>query len=221
MNKWKELILNVSTAALAICAVLAVGMRAKDMFRDDPMAPHSIDDAASYARDGHRMGAPRAIVQIVEFADYQCPFCQQSEPVLAALRERYPTQVEIVYRHFPIATHDSAVAAARAAECADSVGAFEVFHLHLMANAKAIGQKSWHWFAENAGVGKLSEFDSCVASSGTPAAVERDRVAGERLGVTATPTFLVNDVRFSGYIPLEQFDKLVRNAIDRAQPSIN
>lgn len=217
MNRFREWTLNAATAVLAMCALVAVTLRVRDALRPDPMKPTHIRGAEAYRLSGHRIGPVNAPVQVVEFADYQCPFCQQVDPVLIALRERYPDQVSIIYRHFPLAIHDSAAAAARVAECAAAVGDFDRFHHFLFANAKLIGHQPWHWFAQQAGVRDLDSFDKCVLEVRVFPSIQEDRVAGERLGVVATPTFLVNDTRLAGYLPLDDFDKLVSDAIKDAE----
>jgi protein-disulfide isomerase len=192
-------VLNAATVALALSALFAVGLRIREFLRPDPMAPKRIPDASSYSTVGHR-----------------CPFCQQVEPVLTALRQKYPNDLSITFRHFPLSSHDSAASAARVVECAGEVGDFEVMHHFLFANAKLIGHQRWHWFAAGAGVRDLRGFDRCIEGLVTFPAIERDRVDGERLGVVATPTFLVNNTRYAGYMPLESFEKIVTDAIQES-----
>jgi len=217
MGKRTEWLLNGATAVMALCALLLVGLRVKDLLKEDPLKPHRIADAASFARAGHRMGPADAAVTIVEFADYQCPYCQQAEGVLAAIRERYGDQVSIVYRHFPLFIHDSAVAAAHASECAATMGDFERFHHFLFANAKAIGREPWQWFAHGAGVADLAGFERCIETQAEFPAIQEDRAAAERLGIESTPIFLINDLQVSGYLPFPEFDSHVRNELDHSR----
>ncbi len=134
-------------------------------------------------------------------------------------RDHHPQDVRIVFRHYPLAIHDSAGAAARAAECAALEGDFEPFHHFLFANAKLIGQKDWLWFAREAGMTNIAAFGTCLKTQRDFPEIERDRAAGERLGVDGTPTFLVNDLKIPGFLELPECEGHVRDAIERARHS--
>lgn len=216
MGKWMNIVANTATTVIAVSALGVAGVRMRNALKPDPTRPHRIARSAEFAAEGHVMGPPGAAIKIVEFADYQCPFCQQAEPVLAAIRERYPHDVSIVFRHFPLVIHDSAIAAARAAECADQAGAFEAFHHMVMNNAKAIGRQPWGWFATHAGIADTATFNACVRTQVVFPTIERDRVAGAKLGVLATPTFLVNDLQVTGSIGIEELDHAVQEELARA-----
>ncbi len=217
MVKRTEWIVNIATIVIAACALFVTAVRAKEFFKDDPSKPHKIGNWAAFSAEGHVMGPEDALVKIVEFADYQCPFCQQAEPVLRAIRARYPRDVSIIYRHFPLSIHDSAVAAARASECAESVGSFEEFHRQIFAHADSIGHQSWEWFALNAGVSNMESFKNCLKTQVVFPAITRDSIAGEQLGVEATPTFLVNEIEITGFLSLPELDRHVRKALDQAR----
>jgi protein-disulfide isomerase len=199
---------------MAVCAVFMVGTRAREFFRADPSKPRRIDGAEVYAFYGHRMGPKDAKVQIVEFADYQCPFCRQADSVLTQLRARYPNSVSVVYRHYPLSIHDSAVASARVAECAAEAGKFEEMHHTLFRESDKIGKESWAWFAERAGLGGQADFDACIDSSRQFAAITRDVEAAKRLDINSTPTFLINTLRVTGFVELDQLIRYVEAEID-------
>lgn len=217
MGRRTDWILNGATTLVTICALALVGVRLRFALRPDPTKPQRIEDAASYSASGHSMGPPSAAVTIVEFADYQCPFCRKADRVLTAIRDRHPHDVRVVYRHYPLAIHDSAVAAARAAECASLAGKFEPFHHLLFANAESIGQNTWVWFAKEAGITDTAGFQSCIARADSFPQIAQDRADGERLGVEGTPTFLINDLRVPGAIDLTELDGYVRAALAAAK----
>lgn len=216
MSRHKEPLLTFLAVVATLAAVTAVGLRLAEMFRPDPSSPHRIAHAEKYATEGHLIGPPDAPVRIVEFADYQCPYCRQMQQVLDELRRRYPDQVSVIFRHYPLMIHDSSVAAARAAECASSLGGFLALHRTLFEFADSIGHRPWHWFAATAGIVDLDSFDHCLLQRGGMPQIDRDRSAGEELGIVATPTFLVNDLEVVGAAPIPDMDKYVRNALKRA-----
>lgn len=215
MVRWMNWVANAATAVIAAAALVVGGVRLRNALRPDPAKPHRVAHAAEFAAEGHVMGPSGAPIKIVEFADYQCPFCQQAEPVLAAIRERYPHDVSVVYRHFPLIIHDSAVAAARAAECASRAGAFEAFHHMVMNNAKLIGHQPWSWFAAHSGIADTLTFNECVRTQVAFPRIDRDRIAGAKLGVLATPTFLINDLQITGSIGIEELDRAIQAELAR------
>lgn len=206
--------MNFATGALVVSALTLTGFRVRDYLAPTPQAARQIEDGAEFAAAGQVIGPASPRVRIVEFADYQCPFCADAQAVLDSLMERYPGEVGVLYRHYPLSIHDSAHAAARAAECAGTVGAFERFHRYVFSNADSIGKQSWHWFAEGAGVANIATFDACVASGREFESIARDKTAGDELGVNATPTFVVGDLMLTGLPRLAEFDRLVRKRLE-------
>jgi protein-disulfide isomerase len=101
-------------------------------------------------------------VRLLEFADFECPFCAQFNAALKALRERYPKQVALTYIHFPLPIHRFAEPAARASECADEQGRFEAMHDRLFEQQNLFGLKAWSDFADDAGVSNREAFENRI-----------------------------------------------------------
>lgn len=161
------------------------------------------------------MGPPNARATIVVFADFQCPYCAVLTVQLRKLRLSNPDNIAIVYRHFPIADHPSALAAATAAECAAAQGRFAEFHDTLFSRQHSIGTTSWSRFASISGVPDSSAFSACMSTPDTMPAILRDISAGRSLGAQGTPTFLVNDLRFDGVPPFDTLQAYVQAAATR------
>ena len=160
--------------------------------RRPPTAPAAIvPDWESYAAAGPRLGPLQAKVTLVEFLDYECPACRVLERRLQALRRAYAGSLAVVLRHFPLPTHESAAAAARAAVCAAVQGKFEAFHEALFAESVA-AWRPWSRLADGAGVRDTLAFQECLESSAATATVHADMQAADRLGAPGTPTLLVN-----------------------------
>lgn len=148
---------------------------------------------------GHAMGAADAPVKLVEFSDFQCPFCASLKPALARILEKYPAEVAIVYRHFPLQRiHPHAFEAARASECASAQGRFRQYHDALYARQVAIGVMSWGDFAEAAGVPDLRGFRSCMADTAHAGAVRTDLATATELGLRGTPTIILDGYVLTG-----------------------
>lgn len=220
MRRLKEIALNAAIAAVTIAAVVMVGIRVNQAFfsskKADSPAPRRIIEWRDFGNDGHRIGPPASSVTIVEFTDFQCPVCRRASDELRRIRQEFSNDVAVVIRHFPIPGHEFAAAAARAAECAGRQGAFGKYHDLLFASQDLIGKKSWTQFAEEAGLSDVAAFKTCLTDPAIAALVERDQTAGKKLGVTGTPTFLINDLKFPGYPGEGRLAELVRSALDAA-----
>jgi predicted DsbA family dithiol-disulfide isomerase len=197
-----ESLVNAAMAVLVVCAVVVTGLVVRrELF--PPAAAASIppvtivENWREYAQAGHRMGPAAAPVSIAVFADFQCPYCAMAAPSLHELRVRHPHDVAVIFRHYPLPSHLYAAAAARASECAADQGRFEAFH-----DA-----------ADRAGVADRAAFEACVGRDAPLDVLARDADVADRLGVTGTPTILVNQYRFRGAAPLDALEAYVRRAL--------
>jgi protein-disulfide isomerase len=166
---------------------------------------------------GASMGPDDAPVTIVEFSDYQCPYCSRAEPVVQQVLERYPSQVRFVFRHFPLEQiHPLARGAAEAAACANEQGRFWEFHGKLFASGAKLDAESLQQYASDLEL-DLEAFQACVDERRFQAAIEADLVAGRQAGVTGTPVFFVNGIRMSGARPLEDFVSTIEKELRQGE----
>ncbi len=167
---------------------------------------------AEVAAVGPALGPTDAPVTIVEFSDFNCPFCQRVLPTIKTLRERYPEQVRIVFRHMPLAMHPRARPIAEASVCADEQHLFWPFHDQVFADGRAMDDATIRATAETAGL-DLAAFDACLAAGRAASVVDRDMADARALGVTGTPAFFVNGIRLSGARPVEDFVELIEEEL--------
>lgn len=164
------------------------------------------------------LGPATAPVTIVEFSDFQCPFCQRVQPTLKALLKDYPDKVRLVYRDFPIPQlHREAKKAAEAARCAAEQGKFWEYHDVLYANPTRQREPDLRRYAERLGLDE-SRFSDCVRSGRHAATVERGMADGKKLGVTGTPSFFVNGAPLIGAQGLDEFKAIVERELARLAP---
>ncbi len=162
-------------------------------------------------------GDDAAPVTIVEWSDFECPYCQRVLPTLEQLFEEYPTEVRLVFRHFPLhAIHPNAQAAAEAAVCAQDQGAFWELHDAMFEEQDALGVDDLKDKAERAGL-DAEAFAACMEAEDTPDRVEADRRAGIEVGVNGTPALFVNGRPLAGAVAYEDLagvveDELLRTA---------
>ncbi len=157
---------------------------------------------------GPSRGPANAPVTIVEFSDYQCPFCRRSESSIKEVLEKYGDQVRLVYRDFPLANHANATDAARAARCAGEQGKYWDMHGQIFADQSKLSRADLKAMAKKTGVSQ-SQFDACLDSAKYEAEVKKDMLAGQDLGVDGTPTFFINGRRLVGAQPFERFKELI------------
>lgn len=167
---------------------------------------------------GHRIGTTAPKATIVNFSDFECPFCRGfSERLLPQLLERYPRDVAVIYRHFPLPSHRLAGGLANAAECAGEQGRFREFHDVVYAAQDSLGQISVAALAERAGIPDQARFGTCADEGRYDADVQQDVAAALELKVTGTPTFLINGKLLRGLIPDTTFLRLVGEEIVRSE----
>jgi len=150
----------------------------------------------SIAATGPSRGPAGAPVTIVEFSDYQCPYCQRQEEALKQILARYPSQVRLVVMDFPLDMHPDARRAARAAVCADLQGHFWEMHDRLFANQGALAEDDLEQSARQIGLDE-KRFKTCLSSPAAEERVAENQRAGEEAGVDGTPSLFLNGRPFS------------------------
>src|ERR1700722_19867353 len=169
-------------------------------------------------------GSRNAVVTIVEFADFQCPFCRVGEATMARLRAAYgPDTLRIVWKNSPLDFHDQAHPTAEAAAAIFATAgndAFWKFHDSAFAGQADLGLENPLKWASDAGVTDLAGLRATLTDHKWAAAVDADRTEGEKLGVRGTPTFFVNGVMVVGAQPLEKFQALVDDQVKAARAKL-
>jgi predicted DsbA family dithiol-disulfide isomerase len=159
---------------------------------------------------GPSKGPDDARVTIVEFSDFQCPYCQRATPILDEIVARYPEDVRVVYRHLPLdSIHPEARASAEASACAHEGGKFWEYHDLLFANNRALAPEQLRGYAEQVGL-DVEAFDACMETRRHAAAVQADVLEAQSIGITGTPAFVVNGIVVFGLQTTDALDEMVR-----------
>ena len=159
--------------------------------------------------DSYALGPADAPITLVEFSDYQCPYCRRwhaevYEPLLA----EYPGKIRFVYRHLPLdSIHPDAIPAAEASMCAGEQDAFWQFHEKLFSS-EALGDQVYARYAQELGL-DMQTFEACVSGRKYQQAVEEDTSFALDLGIRSTPTFFVNGLAIVGAQPLDVFKQVI------------
>jgi protein-disulfide isomerase len=153
-------------------------------------------------------GPSNAPIEMVEFSDFQCPFCLRADPTVRQVLSTYGDRIRFVYRHFPLPNHPNAQPAAEAAACADQQGKFWQYHDKLFADPSHLGVADLKKRAVEVGL-DTAKFDACVDSHASKAHVDADVRDGQEAGVNGTPAFFINGRMLSGAQPYDQFKRII------------
>lgn len=160
------------------------------------------------------VGPKDAPVTIVEFSDFQCPFCRKVEDTLSEVRKKFSDKVRLVYRDFPLPMHQNAPKAAVAARCAEEQGKFWPYHDILFANQTKLDVAS---LKANAATLKLNtkQFDECLDRDKYAEAIKKDMAEGTTVGVRGTPAFFINGRFLDGAQSAQSFEDVIREELER------
>ena len=162
---------------------------------------------------GPARGKATASVAIVEFADFQCPYCKQEESALRAALSKYPDDVRLVYRHLPLTQiHPNAMTAAEAAVCADRQGKFWDMHDAMFADQSALGAEALKDTAKRLGL-DVDQLSKCVSDSATAQAIQADTKAADDIGIESTPYLFINGRPISGTASEEKLEALIADEL--------
>jgi len=157
---------------------------------------------------GPTRGPKGAPVTIVEFSDFQCPFCIRAEKTVTELLAAYPEKIRLVYRDFPLPNHKLAPKAAEASQCAADQDKYWEMHDKLFSVEGKLEVDNLKKYARDVGLDG-DKFDKCLDSGEKAKVVAEHHKAGEALGINGTPAFFINGRMLSGAQPLDAFKKLV------------
>jgi predicted DsbA family dithiol-disulfide isomerase len=166
--------------------------------------------------DGHpAVGPAQAPITIVEFSDFECPFCRQTQPVLDQIESAYGERMRLVYRQFPLVDiHPRAQKAAEASLCADELGVFWEMHDAMFAEPIELEVASLKFKASNLGI-DTQAFGECLDSGRYADRVTEDLKAGIAAGVTGTPTIYINGRPVGGAQPFEVYAAIIEEELAR------
>jgi protein-disulfide isomerase len=189
-------------------AVAALKQKANiEIFLSAPVPPILAINAG-----GPSKGGDNAPITIVEFADFECPYCAKASGVLKQVLETYGREVKLVFKHMPLAMHQHAFKAAQASVCAANQGRFWEYHDLLFEGAGDLSVESLRKYARDLGL-KAEAFDACMNSGSSSEAVNEDLAEARRVGVQGTPSFFINGRYLRDASGLEDFKAAINKEL--------
>lgn len=161
-------------------------------------------------------GPESAPITIIEFSDYQCPYCGRVTPTLERLRAAYPDKIRIAFKDFPLPNHPQAPKASEAAHCASDQGKYWEMHDRLFENQRALEVPALKQHAVALGL-DAAAFDECLDSGKHADVVDADLEEGRRMGIESTPTLFVNGRPVVGAQPYDYFVSVIEEELARAK----
>ncbi len=169
--------------------------------------------------DAPQVGGKEPKVTLIEFSDFQCPYCSRAKGTLDELQKIYKDDLQITFRNFPLPFHQNAMPAAIAAKAAEEQGKFWPMYDKLFANQQALSSADLEKYASEIGL-DMAKYKAAIANPKTKAAVEADAKMGSNFGVGGTPSFFINGHAFSGAYPLESFKMAIDDEIKKVDAKI-
>ena len=158
---------------------------------------------------GRVRGNAKAAVTIVEFSDFQCPFCLQAQSILSSLLAKYQGQLKLAFLDFPMRSlHPQAEIAAEAARCAEQQGKFWQYHDALFADQTKLDEAGLIQSAQSVGL-EENAFEACLKAGTFRAQIEQDVQEGAKNGVAGTPAFFIDGIPVNGAQPQAEFEKII------------
>jgi protein-disulfide isomerase len=160
--------------------------------------------------DAPTFGKKDAAVTIVEFSDFQCPFCSRGAETVNQLKKKYGNKIQVAFKHFPLPMHPQAKPASIASMCVNEQSSDKFWKFHDLAfkNQDKLDAPSLEKYAKDSGA-NMDKFKECLNSKKFDAMVQKDLEYGEKIGVKSTPTFFVNGQLISGAVPIETFSEII------------
>jgi protein-disulfide isomerase len=215
--KVKKILYNIVTGLLVLCASIVAILIFQREFSQTTQSPSPlyIDNWESLEVLTKRQGSKEAPVQIIEFFDYQCPYCKAVEPSVQYILEKFPEEVSLRYAHYPLNSHSYAYEAALAAECAAIQNRFQSYHQLLFAHQEELNKINYESLAVSAKVENTKDFSKCLENRATFLIIENGMALASELDIDAIPTFLINGKLISGALSKFNFENIVKEELTK------
>ena len=190
------------------------GAERKQALNDELMKKNKVTFALEQPRvevakgDRPAKAGDKGKVTIIEFSDFQCPFCKKGATTMESVVKKYGSKVNYYFRDFPLPFHDRAKFAANAARCAGDQGKFWEYHDKLFTDQSKNTDDDFVAYAKELKL-DISKFEPCVKGMKMAPQIDKDAQDGENVGVSGTPAYFINGIFLSGALPEQKFAEVI------------
>jgi protein-disulfide isomerase len=210
---------NFPTYLLAFCAVIVIALVLRKYFfaqSHQSPAPEPLEyiETDTLSIGGIQTGAKNPKVTIIKFYDYECPFCKKFQKSVDYVKNKFESQIQVQYAHFPLNNHQNAMEAAFVAECAQRQNRFKDTHSYLFQNQSVLDTLKWEEVFQDIGITEKQEFLNCIEYQKPFKSIEQGIAAAEELDIQSIPTFIINGKMYSGALSPQMLQTLVQKELD-------
>jgi protein-disulfide isomerase len=216
---------EILTAVLVLCAVTTTSLvvRRELFLASSPAATQRATFVPEWRRalaKGVTLGSQNAPVQLIEFADFQCPYCRSFYRVLQSVQQRFPGKVALTFIHLPLEVHEFAEAAARAAECAGDQGRFQQMYDYLFQHPESVKEFQSVQLAQAAKVPDVPRFEACTRNDAQLPRIVEGKQLAQAFTVRGTPTLLINGWKLTAPPTASELNQMV-DAVLQGKPPVS
>ncbi len=223
---WRESILDIAAAATALCTVTVTAV----LFLHPSSLPvlgadgrlgsgrTAVPGWQELVKSGHRIGPKNAALTIVEFGDFECPYCARYALTLDSVRAKYPKDFAFVFHHFPLNYHRLAYPLARAAECAADQDRFAAFYDTVYEHQARLLSSTPGRIGLQAGIPDSTRYTRCVDNTARVPSIDSDLVRVRTLGVPGTPAIIVAGALYARSPSAAELESMVAKSIRSRSP---
>jgi protein-disulfide isomerase len=205
---------NIFSGILVICALIVIILLLRKEFsgNNTELKFSIVGNWKELIPEDEKTNGNYSKVYLVEFFDYECPYCSILDATLDTIQSKYGDKIKIIRYHFPLNIHPLAYRTAIAAECAESQGMFDSYHKELMANQYKLNSINYTEVARLIGIKELGKFQKCVDEEETADVIANNVRLAKEYKVNGTPTLIINNKMISGAINTEEIEKIINES---------
>jgi protein-disulfide isomerase len=205
---------NIFSGILVICALIVIILLLRKEFsgNNTELKFSIVGNWKELIPEDEKTNGNYSKVYLVEFFDYECPYCSILDATLDTIQSKYGDKIKIIRYHFPLNIHPLAYRTAIAAECAGLQGSFEKYHKELMANQYKLNSINYTEVARLIGIKELGKFQKCVDEEETADVIANNVRLAKEYKVNGTPTLIINNKMISGAINTEEIEKIINES---------
>ncbi|PJC56981.1 MAG: hypothetical protein CO025_15455 [Ignavibacteria bacterium CG_4_9_14_0_2_um_filter_37_13] len=203
---------NIFTGILVVCALIVTILFLRKEFsgNNTELNFSIVDNWKELIPEDEKTNGNYSKVYLIEFFDYECPYCSILDATLDTIQLKYGDKIKIIRYHFPLNIHPLAYRTAIAAECAGSQEVFDSYHKELMANQYKLNSINFTEVARLIGIKDIEKFQKCVNEEKTADVISHNVKLGKKFKVNGTPTLIINNKMISGAINSEEIEKIIK-----------